>query len=85
MCMFEDAQDAGPQGCINLLRYYLPKMNTYSSIFIDRASTIHHSYLMLEQIIKYLQEGKIPQQLIRNMNKEEFLQILKSGEKLPKI
>ena len=73
--LFEDAQDAGPQGCINLLRYYLPKMNTYSSIFIDRASTIHHSYLMLEEIIKYLQQGKIPQQLIRNMNKEEVYKV----------
>jgi len=69
--LFEDAQDEGPQGCINLLGYYLPKMNKYSSIFIDRASTIHHSYLLLEYIIDRLQEGKIPRQLVRNMSPEE--------------
>jgi len=58
--LFADVGNTGPLECINLLRYYLPKMNKYSSIFIDRSSTIHHAYLLLEQIIKYFQEKKIP-------------------------
>ena len=58
--LFADAGGTGPLNCINLLRYYLPKMNRYSSIFIDRSSTIHHAYLMLEQIIKHLQNRQIP-------------------------
>jgi len=69
--LFSDAQDSGPRGCINLLRYYLPKMNRYSSIFIDRASTIHHAYLVLEQIIKHLQDKQIPSCLISSLGHKE--------------
>jgi len=58
--LFCDAPDSNAQGCINLLKYYLPLMSKYSSIFIDRSSTINHAYLMLEQLIGYLQQGKIP-------------------------
>ena len=58
--IFCDAHDNSAQGCITLLKYYLPLMSDYSSIFIDRSSTINHAHLMLEQLISYLQQGKIP-------------------------
>ena len=69
--LFSDATDSGPRGCIDLLRYYLPKMNRYSSIFIDRSSTIHHAYLVLEQIIKHFQDKKIPACLLSSLGHEE--------------
>ena len=69
--LFADAHDSGPRGCINLLRYYLPKMNRYSSIFIDRSSTIHHAYLVLEQIIKHFQDKQIPACLLSSLGHEE--------------
>ena len=61
--IFCDAHDSSAQGCVSLLKYYLPLMSDYSSIFIDRSSTINHAYLMLEQLIGYLQQGKIPASL----------------------
>ena len=69
--LFADAGDTGPLNCINLLRYYLPKMNRYSSIFIDRSSTIHHAYLVLEQIIKHFQDKQIPACLLSSLGHEE--------------
>jgi len=69
--LLADANDSGPKGCINLLSYYLPKMNKYSSIFIDRASTIHHAYLLLEQIIQHFQNRQIPACLLSSLSHEE--------------
>jgi len=69
--LFVDAGDTGPVNCVHLLRYYLPKMNRYSSIFIDRSSTIHHAYLMLEQIIKHLQNKQIPFCLLSSLDDHE--------------
>lgn len=70
--VFFDGHDSGPEGCIHLLKYYLPLMTKYSSIFIDRSSTINHAYLMLEQLIQYLQQGKIPACLISNRPRKEI-------------
>jgi len=69
--LFADAGSTGPLECINLLRYYLPKMNRYSSIFIDRSSTLHHSYLVLEQIIKHFQNQQIPFCLLASLDDKE--------------
>jgi len=69
--LFADAGATGPLECINLLRYYLPKMNRYSSIFIDRSSTIHHAYLVLEQIIKHFQNQQIPFSLLASLDDKE--------------
>ena len=46
-------------------------MNKYSSIFIDRSSTIHHAYLVLEQIIKHFQDKQIPACLLSSLGREE--------------
>ena len=69
--VFFDAHDSGPGGCVSLLRYYLPLMGPYSSIFIDRSSTINHAFLLLEQIIHYLQQGKIPTSLSSGLPQKE--------------
>ena len=69
--VFCDATDAGAMGCINLLKAYLPNMNTESSIFIDRASTINHSFLLLEKVINDLQNNKIPNILLNGLNKDD--------------
>lgn len=69
--LFADATPVTPMGCASLLRYYLPKMAEYSSIFIDRASTIHPSLLLLNYFIEQLNHGRIPLDLLRGMGKED--------------
>ena len=61
--LFADAQSSSAIGCLHLLRYYLAKMSTHSSIFIDRASTINHAALFLNYLVGQLQAGKIPGEL----------------------
>jgi len=68
--LFSDAQDSGPLGCMDVLRSYLPLMSSSSSIFIDRASTLNHSYLFLEKIISELQNNRINNSLIYGLPKE---------------
>tara|TARA_R100000742_G_C4257688_1_gene75536 strand:- start:246 stop:1007 length:762 start_codon:yes stop_codon:yes gene_type:complete len=69
--IFCDCTDAGPMGVIKLLKYYLPKMNTYSSMFLDRSSTINHAFLMIERVFNYLQNDKIPDIFSKDLNKKE--------------
>ena len=69
--LFADAQEVDPIGCMNILRSYLPIMKPNSSIFIDRASTINHSFLFLEKIINELQNNKINASLIDGLPKKE--------------
>lgn len=65
--LFDDAINNDSLGCINVLKTYLPMMNYSSSIFIDRASTLFDSYLLLEKIIYQLNKGKIPTTISNNM------------------
>jgi predicted O-methyltransferase YrrM len=58
--LFSDATPSHAEGCLALLKYYLPRVNTYSSIFIDRAGTINHAWLLLRYVVDRLQTGKIP-------------------------
>jgi predicted O-methyltransferase YrrM len=58
--VFADAPASDAEGCVQLLRYYLPRMQSYASIFIDRASTINHSYLLLNYFVEQLNAQKIP-------------------------
>ena len=69
--LFADAQEVDPIGCMNILKAYLPLMNPNSSIFIDRASTINHSFLFLEKVINELQNNKINASLIDGLPKKE--------------
>jgi hypothetical protein len=69
--LFADAVSAGPIATAALLRYYLPKMGNYSSIFIDRTSTIHESMLLLNYFIDQLNRGRIPLDLLRDLTPEQ--------------
>jgi predicted O-methyltransferase YrrM len=73
--LFADATDSGPEGCIYLLRYYLPRMSEYSSVFIDRASTINHSYLLLNYVVEQLNRQKIPLHLLRGLTPEQEAEV----------
>ena len=75
--LFCDATDSSASGCIKILKSYLPLMSSNSSIFIDRASTINHSYLMLENIINNFNNNKIPQALLASLTQEEIQKIQK--------
>lgn len=66
--LFLDLGDTGPLGCLRALRYYLPKVARSSSIFIDRASTILPSRLLLESIVSSLDRGKVPLSLIKGLD-----------------
>ena len=45
---------------VQLLAYYIPKMSSYSKIYIDSASTNYSSYCALERIVESLNHGKVP-------------------------
>jgi len=68
--VFADAMESGPTGCLQVLRGYLPIMSSRSSIFIDRASTINHSYLFLEYVIKELQKNRVVSSLVEGLPKK---------------
>tara|TARA_Y100001937_G_scaffold19752_1_gene27331 strand:+ start:737 stop:1516 length:780 start_codon:yes stop_codon:yes gene_type:complete len=69
--LFSDAEGSDAEGIVKTLGFYLPKMSKYSDIFIDRASTIHHSLMTLESIVNCLQSGKIPQVFLESKTDEE--------------
>lgn len=73
--LFADATPSDERGCICLLRYYLPKMLHYSSIFIDSASTIHCSSLLLNYLVEHLNRGRIPIDLLNGMESDEVTSV----------
>tara|TARA_A100001391_G_scaffold31223_1_gene16686 strand:- start:856 stop:1647 length:792 start_codon:yes stop_codon:yes gene_type:complete len=79
--LFSDIIDADVLGCINILRGYLPLMSSRSSIFIDRASTINHTFLFLEKIINDIQMNKINGCLLNGLPEESKDLIYKLVEK----
>ena len=73
--VYADATPSGAPGCIDILHAYLPIMSPNSSIFIDRASTINHSMLLLEKIIAQFNGGKIPGILLKHQSPEMQMNI----------
>lgn len=69
--LFADATPSHVEGCLALLKYYLPRVNSFSSIFIDRAGTINHSFLLLKYVIGQLNAGKIPMHLLRGLDEQQ--------------
>lgn len=61
--LFSDYQHS-PHAVISCLANYLGRMAENSHIFIDSASTYYPSYLVLEQLIKMLNQKNIPQTLL---------------------
>jgi predicted O-methyltransferase YrrM len=78
--LFADATPSHAEGCVALLKYYLPRMNPYSSIFIDRAGTINHAWMVLRYVMNCFQVGKIPWHLIDGCTEEQ----VRSMERLVK-
>ncbi len=73
--LFSDATPSHAEGCIAVLKYYLPRVNAYSSIFIDRAGTVNHAWLLLKYVVDSLQAGKIPRHLSEGCTEEEQLAV----------
>lgn len=59
-----------------LLADYIPKMNAYSKIYIDSASTNYSSYHTIEKIVDILNTGKIPRSFedVSEINCDFFVQ-----------
>jgi hypothetical protein len=66
--LFVDAGDSGPVGCLDLLRYYLPRMSARSSLILDKSSTIWDASLLLENVVEHLNNGKLPAALVNGMS-----------------
>jgi predicted O-methyltransferase YrrM len=73
--LFSDATRSDAEGCIALLKYYLPRMSEESSIFIDRASTINHSYHVLNYVVDQLNRGVIPHSLSAGLPKKSLARL----------
>ncbi|NML87426.1 hypothetical protein [Polaromonas sp.] len=69
--LFSDATSSDAEGCIDLLRYYLPRMSAFSSIFIDKASTVNHSFLLLEFLVNEMRAGRVPAHFISGLPQAE--------------
>jgi hypothetical protein len=69
--LFSDATPSHVEGCLSLLKYYLPRVSEFSSIFIDRAGTINHAFLFLQYLVGELNKGKIPRHLLDGMDHEQ--------------
>ncbi|RSV39708.1 hypothetical protein CA233_01775 [Sphingomonas sp. ABOLD] len=62
--LFADATPSHAEGCLAILKYYLPRMSPYSSIFIDRAGTINHAWMVLRFVVDCFRVGKLPHSLV---------------------
>jgi predicted O-methyltransferase YrrM len=49
-----------PEDLVEILAFYLPRLNDAGSVFLDSASTHYPSYALLEAITLQLNAGKIP-------------------------
>lgn len=58
-------------GVSTLLQHYLPMMADVSSIFIDSASTYHHSYLLLERLVELFNRGVVPHEFVRGLSADK--------------
>jgi hypothetical protein len=65
--VFVDAGSTASKGCLDIFRYYLPRMSPYSSIFIDGASTIWDAFLFVEEMVRALNDRHVPQCLTHGL------------------
>lgn len=74
--LFSDIS-CGPLDVLALLRLYLPLLSDYGSIFIDSASTLFETHLILDEVVSALNAGKCPEAILpRSMQGEDRLKIL---------
>jgi predicted O-methyltransferase YrrM len=69
--LFSDFNHA-PKTIIPLLGGYLPHMNTTSAIYIDSASTLLPSYWMLENLVRMLNEKRVPAALRQGLEDDQL-------------
>ena len=62
--LYSDAIGCSVEGCVSIFKYYLPRVSSFSSIFIDRAGTINHVFLFLQYVVDQFNIGKIPWDLL---------------------
>lgn len=72
--LFSDFRHS-PKDILAILAHFLPRMAPASSIFLDSASTLWPSYLLLENLVDQLNRGMIPACLqdIADANLQEVL------------
>jgi Methyltransferase domain len=70
--LFADATPSHAEGCLAILKYYLPRMSSYSSIFIDRAGTINHAWMVLRYVVDCFRFGKLPRSLTEGSDEAEI-------------
>lgn len=61
----------GPPWILDFFGEFLPQMSSVSSIFIDSASTLFPSFLLLEHLVAQFNEDHVPQQLLVNRAPEQ--------------
>jgi Methyltransferase domain len=66
--LYSDAISCNVEGCVSTFRYYLPRVSSFSSIFIDRAGTINHVLLFLKYMVGQFNIGKIPWDLLNGLD-----------------
>ncbi len=60
-----------PTNTAKIIASFLPRMTPVSSIFIDSASTHYPSYLMLERIVQFFEQGRVPVQMLDHLKQPE--------------
>lgn len=68
---------------LKILAYYLPRMSRVSNIFIDSASSLSGSYLMLRELMRMFECGKVPELLLQRVHprrRNRLIQLVQSSE-----
>ncbi|HEX4880276.1 MAG TPA: class I SAM-dependent methyltransferase [Limnobacter sp.] len=61
----------GPSDLLEILAFYLPKMNTVSNFFIDSAPSLFGSYMFLTQLMEHFKNGRVPELLRQRIAPQE--------------
>jgi Methyltransferase domain len=65
----------GPYEILQILGHFLPRMAPASSIFIDGASTVWSSFLLLELLVEQLNRGVVPS-LLQQRSTADLLRVM---------
>lgn len=62
----------GFEDLLEVLAHFLPRMSRTSSLFIDSVPSLSGSYLMLRELMRMFERGKIPELLFQKIAPEHF-------------
>lgn len=71
--VYIDCLGTNVQNVAATLAYYLPRLNLYSSLFWDNASTFNHTFLFFDYVVRELSAGKVPVSLLKGLNQQEMI------------